>query len=179
MKKSNINKNNIYSISFPKKYNNNDITKTNYFPQNKSLFQTPHFRNWGHLQGSFHRSCSERPSKLENVQIFSESPIIDKDFDLIYSSENGERFRKVALAVASSRGPTCEDRKIMRKNRGDIGGVVDFWTEKNLKKSMYKIVKMKRQYINYDIEPQKKIKASKTIQKWWIKVNKKKKCENN
>ena len=106
------------------------------------------------------RSYSERPNNLKNIRIVPESPI-NEDFDFICSSGKGEKFRKVALAVASSRGPTCENRKIMRRNRGDIGGVVDFFSETIKNKNSYKILKSKKLYVNYDIEPKKKEKLLK------------------
>ena len=118
-----------------------------------SNINTSHFRNWKHLKELNRRSHSERPYQIGNIDY--ESPQTEKEFDFV-SSNNGEKFRKVALALVSSRGPTCENRKIMRKNRGDIGGVVDFFTETLKNKNSYKIFKSKRLYINYDIEPKKK-----------------------
>ena len=50
-----------------------------------------------------------------------------KDFqspDKTYASPT-DKFRKVTMAMIHSLGPTCEDRKITRKMRNEIGGVVD------------------------------------------------------
>ncbi len=173
---NNIIKNKQYSTLFNKiRPNYYSSVPNNYTSRNKSSFyiRTPHFRNWRHLKRSELRSYSERPNNLKNIRIVPESPI-NKDFDFICSSGKGEKFRKVALAVASSRGPTCENRKIMRRNRGDIGGVVDFTTEKTIQKNSYKIMKSKRFYINYDIEPKKKLEATKIIQNWWKNIRIKK-----
>ena len=129
----------------------NDISRNDY-----SNINTSHFRNWKHLKELNRRSHSERPYQIGNIDF--ESPQTEKEFDFVLSN-NGEKFRKVALALVSSRGPTCENRIIMRKNRGDIGGVVDFFSETLKNKNSYKILKSKRLYINYEIEPKKKKKC--------------------
>ena len=157
---------NLDSVKINKKRNHNKFKQdTNVISGNDySNINTFHFRNWNHLKELNKRSHSERPYQIGNIDF--ESPQTEKEFDFV-SSNNGERFRKVALALVSSRGPTCENRKIMRKNRGDIGGVVDFFSETIKNKNSYKILKSKKLYVNYDIEPKKKRKASKIIQNWW------------
>ena len=79
-----------------------------------------------------------------------------------------ERFRKVTMAMISSLGPTCEDRKITRKMRGEVGGVVDLRQELN-PINTYKIKKFQRygNNLNKEINPKTKLEGARIIQYWW------------
>ena len=79
-----------------------------------------------------------------------------------------DRFRKVTMAMISSLGPTCEDRKITRKMRNEIGGVVDLRYELNPVNN-YKIKKVKRfgTNLNKEVNPKIKIENARIIQYWW------------
>ena len=86
-----------------------------------------------------------------------------------------DKFKKVTMAMISSYGPTCEDRKITRKMRNEIGGVVDLRHEIN-PINIYKIKKFKRYgfNLNKEINPKTKIESAKIIQSWWRKMKEKK-----
>ena len=79
-----------------------------------------------------------------------------------------DRFRKVTMAMISSLGPSCEDRKITRKMRNEIGGVVDLRYELNPVNN-YKIKKVKRFgfNLNKEVNPKIKIENARIIQYWW------------
>ena len=70
--------------------------------------------------------------------------------------------------MISSYGPTCEDRKITRKMRSELGGVVDLRQEINPVNN-YKIKKVRRFGFNLkkEINPKTKIESAKIIQYWW------------
>ena len=100
-----------------------------------------------------------------------------KDFqspDKTYTSHT-DKFRKVTMAMIHSLGPTCEDRKITRKMRNEIGGVVDLRREINPVNN-YKIKKAKRFWINLkkDINIKTKIECAKIIQQWWKLIKERK-----
>ena len=86
-----------------------------------------------------------------------------------------EKFRKVTLAMISSLGPTCEDRKITRKMRSEIGGVVDLRQELN-PINTYKIKKFQRfkKNLNKEVNPKTKLEGARIIQYWWRKLKEKK-----
>ena len=79
-----------------------------------------------------------------------------------------DKFRKVTMAMISSLGPTCEDRKITRKMRIEVGGVVDLRHELNPVNN-YKIKKVKRVgfNLNKEVNPKTKIENARIIQYWW------------
>ena len=158
---------------------NNNFIKDNLNENNINLKQPNSFkinnskRN-NTISNSFQRETLKKlnfipKEKKKNISLKNENK---NDKTLILN--NSGKFKKVTLAMVSSKGRNCEDRKIMRRNRYDIGGVVDFSTEKTKKKSPYKIIKCKRFRINYDIDPKKKKLASKVIQNWWRNLNTKK-----
>ena len=158
---------------------NNNFIKDNLNENNINLKQPNSFkinnskRN-NTISNSFQRETLKKlnfipKEKKKNISLKNENK---NDKTLILN--NSGKFKKVTLAMVSSKGRNCEDRKIMRRNRYDIGGVVDFSTEKTKKKSPYKIIKFKRFRINYDIDPKKKKLASKVIQNWWRNLNTKK-----
>ena len=76
------------------------------------------------------------------------------------------KFRKVTMAMISSYGPTCEDRKITRKMRSELGGVVDLRQEINPVNN-YKIKKVRRFGFNLKKNPKTKLESAKIIQYWW------------
>ena len=82
-----------------------------------------------------------------------------------------DKFRKVTMGMINSYGPTCEDRKISRKMRNEIGGVVDLRHEIN-PVNIYKIKKFKRFGANL-INQKTKIESAKIIQYWWRKMKEK------
>ena len=86
-----------------------------------------------------------------------------------------ERFRKVTMAMISSLGPTCEDRKITRKMRSEVGGVVDLRQELN-PVNTYKIKKFQRfgYNLNKEVNPKTKLEGAKIIQYWWRALKEKK-----
>ena len=100
-----------------------------------------------------------------------------KDFqspDKTYGS-GADRFRRVTMAMISSLGPTCEDRKITRKIRNEIGGVVDLRHELNPVNN-YKIKKVKRFGINLkkEINIKTKVESARIIQHWWKMIKERK-----
>ena len=82
-----------------------------------------------------------------------------------------EKFKKVTMAMISSLGPTCEDRKITRKMRNEVGGVVDLRQELNPINS-YTIRKAQRfgNNLNKEINPKTKLEGARIIQYWWRKL---------
>ena len=156
---------------------NNNFIKDNLNENNINLKQLNSFKINNSKRNntiSFQRETLKKfnfipKEKKKNISLKNENK---NDKTLILN--NSGKFKKVTLAMVSSKGRNCEDRKIMRRNRYDIGGVVDFSTEKTKKKSPYKIIKCKRFRINYDIDPKKKKLASKVIQNWWRNLNTKK-----
>ena len=82
------------------------------------------------------------------------------------------KFRFVSLAMLSSKGPTAEDRIILRKMRLDKGGVVDLAQEER-KKTKYKIKKVtknKGPISFYHANPKYREAAAKIIQGWWAEL---------
>ena len=138
---------------------NNNFIKDNLNENNINLKQLNSFKINNSKRNntiSFQRETLKKlnfipKEKKKNISLKNENK---NDKTLILN--NSGKFKKVTLAMVSSKGRNCEDRKIMRRNRYDIGGVVDFSTEKTKKKSPYKIIKFKRFRINYDISPKKK-----------------------
>ena len=86
-----------------------------------------------------------------------------------------DRFRRVTMAMISSLGPTCEDRKITRKMRSEIGGVVDLRQELN-PVNKYKIKKFQRfgYNLNKEVNPKTKLEGARIIQYWWRQLKMKK-----
>ena len=63
---------------------------------------------------------------------------------------SNNKFLYVSLAMISSKGPSCEDRPILRKMRLDKGGVVDLAQEER-KKAKYKIKKIMKNKTNKNL----------------------------
>ena len=79
------------------------------------------------------------------------------------------KFLYVSLAMLSSKGPSAQDRIILRKMRLERGGVVDLAQEQR-KKGKYKIrqvIKNVRQNSFFHMNPKYREKAAKIIQDWW------------
>ena len=91
------------------------------------------------------------------------------------AGNGSERFRKVTMAMISSYGPTCEDRKITRKMRNEVGGVVDLRQELN-PVNTYKIKKAHRfgNNLNKEVNPKTKLEGARIIQYWWRKLKEQK-----
>ena len=71
--------------------------------------------------------------------------------------------------MISSKGPSCEDRPILRRMRLDKGGVVDLAQEER-KKTKFKIKNTQRKKgfkRNYFMNPKYREKAARIIQNWW------------
>jgi hypothetical protein len=91
------------------------------------------------------------------------------------AGNGSERFRKVTMAMISSYGPTCEDRKITRKMRNEVGGVVDLRQELN-PINTYKIKKAHKfgNNLNKEVNPKTKLEGARIIQYWWRKLKEQK-----
>ena len=79
------------------------------------------------------------------------------------------KFLYVSLAMLSSKGPTAEDRIILRKMRLEKGGVVDL-AQEDKKKAKYKIKKISKNKgptSYYHTNPKYREVAAKIIQHWW------------
>ena len=79
------------------------------------------------------------------------------------------KFLYVSLAMISSKGPSCEDRPILRRMRMEKGGVVDL-AQEDRKKNKFKIKNAKRKIgmkRNYFMNPKYRDKAARIIQSWW------------
>ena len=129
----------------PKRTENNFNTKTynrnNSFNDNKKSLDR--------------HTLARSPQNAINRKAFSRSP--------------NHRFLYVSLAMVSSKGPSTEDRPILRWMRLEKGGVVDLAQEEK-KKNKFQIKKAapkkglnKKFYTN----PKNREKAAKIIQNWW------------
>ena len=80
------------------------------------------------------------------------------------------KFLYVSLAMLSSKGPSCEDRIILRRMRLEKGGVVDLAQEEN-KSNKFKIRKAEPKKGGskggFYASPKYREKAAKIIQSWW------------
>ena len=86
-----------------------------------------------------------------------------------FSLSPDHKFLYVSLAMISSKGPTCEDRPILRRMRLEKGGVVDL-AQEEMKKNKFKIKKAQRKQgtkRNFFTNPKYRDKAAKVIQAWW------------
>ena len=124
---------------------------------NENTFNTKTFNR----QNSYNRKPFDRhtlarsPENTVNRKAFSRSP--------------NHKFLYVSLAMVSSKGPSTEDRPIMRWMRLEKGGVVDLAQEER-KKNKFKIKKaMPKKGVNkgFYTNPKYRDKAAKIIQNWW------------
>ena len=86
-----------------------------------------------------------------------------------FSRSPEHKFLYVSLAMISSKGPSCEDRPILRRMRMEKGGVVDLAQEER-KKTKFKIKNVQRKIglkRSYFTNPKYRDKAAKVIQAWW------------
>ena len=86
-----------------------------------------------------------------------------------FSRSPEHKFLYVSLAMISSKGPSCEDRPILRRMRMEKGGVVDLAQEER-KKNKFKIVNAQRKKgfkRSLFTNPKYRDKAAKVIQSWW------------
>ena len=103
----------------------------------------------------FDRHTLERSPQNTNRKAFSRSP--------------NNKFLYVSLAMISSKGPSTEDRPILRWMRLEKGGVVDLAQEER-KKNKFKITKaLPKKGLNrgFYTNPRYRDKAAKIIQNWW------------
>ena len=80
------------------------------------------------------------------------------------------KFLYLSLAMLSSKGPSAEDRIILRRMRFDRGGVVDLAQESNKNKTKYGVKKVTRKggtHTTVMINPKHREKAAKVVQGWW------------
>ena len=86
-----------------------------------------------------------------------------------FSRSPEHKFLYVSLAMISSKGPSCEDRPILRRMRMEKGGVVDLAQEER-KKAKFKIRNVRRNMgkrRTFFTNPKYRDKAAKIIQSWW------------
>ena len=119
---------------------------------------------------TYNRDNSYNPNtrKQFNRHTLARSPE-DRGTRRAFSRSPDHKFLYVSLAMISSKGPSCEDRPILRRMRLDKGGVVDL-AQEDRKKNKFKIKKAERKkgtrrslYTN----PKYRDKAAKVIQAWW------------
>ena len=114
------------------------------------------------------RSYDGNTKKSFNRQTLAKSPE-DRRSRRAFSRSPDHKFLYVSLAMISSKGPSCEDRPILRRMRLEKGGVVDL-AQEDLKKNKFKIKKAQRKQgtkRNYFTNPKYREKAAKIIQGWW------------
>ena len=107
-------------------------------------------------QKSFTRRNLTRPRDEMKRRALSRSP--------------DHKFLYVSLAMISSKGPSCEDRVILRRMRLEKGGVVDLAQEES-KKNKFKIKKAEPKKGGtrgfFYASPKYREKEAKVIQNWW------------
>ena len=114
------------------------------------------------------RSYDGNTKKNFNRHTLAKSPE-DKRSRRAFSRSPDHKFLYVSLAMISSKGPSCEDKPILRRMRLEKGGVVDL-AQEDLKKNKFKIKKAQRKQgtkRNYFTNPKYREKAAKIIQGWW------------
>ena len=117
---------------------------------------------------------------LSTMIVNTQNDIIKSDKKDFQSPDRGtgtgsDKFRRVTMAMISSLGPTCEDRKITRKMRSEIGGVVDLRQDLS-PLNTYKIKKFQRKgyNLNKEVNPKTKLEGARIIQAWWRNLKDKK-----
>ena len=119
---------------------------------------------------TYNRDNSYNPNtkKQFNRHTLARSPE-ERTTKKAFSRSPDHKFLYVSLAMISSKGPSCEDRPILRRMRLEKGGVVDL-AQEDRKKNRFKIKKAerkqgtKRSIFN---NPKYRDKAAKVIQAWW------------
>ena len=118
------------------------------------------------------RSYNGRNRKQFDRHTLERSPLGNRTDNRIrraISRSPEHRFLYVSLAMISSKGPSCEDRPILRRMRMEKGGVVDLAQEER-KRNKFKIKKTQRKKIIKSIfraNPKYRKKAAERIQSWW------------
>ena len=122
-------------------------------------------RNRSPMVGSYNRASLLNRSKSRSLSRES----LDKSIREKSVKKPRNKFLYVSLAMLSSKGPSAEDRTILRRMRLEKGGVVDLAQEQR-KKAKYRIrqvFKSVRPNSLYHINPKYREKAAKIIQDWW------------
>ena len=122
-------------------------------------------RNRSPMIGSYNRASLLNRSKSRSLSRES----LDKSIREKSVKKPRNKFLYVSLAMLSSKGPSAEDRIILRRMRLDKGGVVDLAQEQR-KKAKYRIrqvFKSVRPNSLYHMNPKYREKAAKIIQDWW------------
>ena len=136
---------------------------------NKSYINRP-FENRSYNKYNRDRSYNGKIRKPFDQRTFVRSPgDINNNIRRAFSRSPEHKFLYVSLAMISSKGPSCEDRPILRRMRLDKGGVVDLAQEKR-KKNKFKIKNTQRKKgfkRNHFMNPKYREKAAKIIQSWW------------
>ena len=119
---------------------------------------------------TYNRDNSYNPNtrKPFNRHTLARSPE-DRRTKRAFSRSPDHKFLYVSLAMISSKGPSCEDRPILRRMRLEKGGVVDL-AQEDRKKNKFKIKKAQRKKgtkRNLYTNPKYRDKAAKVIQDWW------------
>ena len=115
--------------------------------------------------GSFDRSFDEQKRNF-NTQTLKSTNIKNQKKR---SRSPQNKFLYLSLAMLASKGPSAEDRIILRKMRFDKGGVVDLAQELIRKKNPFKIKRItkSRGRISNTINPKYREKAAQVVQSWW------------
>ena len=96
---------------------------------NKSYINRP-FENRSYNKYNRDRSFNGKIKKPFDPRTFFRSPgYINNNIRRAFSRSPEHKFLYVSLAMISSKGPSCEDRPILRRMRLDKGGVVDLAQE--------------------------------------------------
>ena len=136
---------------------------------NKSYINRP-FENRSYNKYNRDRSFNGKIKKPFDPRTFVRSPgDINNNIRRAFSRSPEHKFLYVSLAMISSKGPSCEDRPILRRMRLDKGGVVDLAQEER-KKNKFKIKNTQRKKgfkRNHFMNPKYREKAAKIIQSWW------------
>jgi hypothetical protein len=118
---------------------------------------------------TYNRDNSYNPNsrKQFNRHTLARSPE-DRGTRRAFSRSPDHKFLYVSLAMISSKGPSCEDRPILRRMRLEKGGVVDL-AQEDRKKNKFKIKKAERKQARRSLytNPKYRDKAAKVIQAWW------------
>ena len=119
---------------------------------------------------TYNRDNSYNPNtkKQFNRHTLARSPE-ERTTKKAFSRSPDHKFLYVSLAMISSKGPSCEDRPILRRMRLEKGGVVDL-AQEDRKKNRFKIKKAERKQgtkRNIFNNPKYRDKAAKVIQAWW------------
>ena len=118
---------------------------------------------------TYNRDNSYNPNsrKQFNRHTLARSPE-DRGTRRAFSRSPDHKFLYVSLAMISSKGPSCEDRPILRRMRLEKGGVVDL-AQEDRKKNKFKIKKAERKPARRSLytNPKYRDKAAKVIQAWW------------